>query len=98
MKDISPEYLDPTLDREMVEHVCDPHLEEISNCQEMKHPSIQTGLKKSILVLWKPNIIKPSDHPLIIQKTRQVDLCQKIRSVLQTEKYLFVTHNSAGAG
>ena len=57
-----------------MEHVGDPHVEEVADGDEVEHPAVQTRLEEPIFVLRKTDVVKPADHPLVVQKSGHVQL------------------------
>ena len=58
----------------MVKHVADPHLEEISDGEKVKHPAVKAGLEEAIFVLRKTDVIEPTDDPLVVEQSWHVKL------------------------
>lgn len=80
--------MNSALEREMVEHVGDPHLEEVADGQEVKHPAVQTRLQEPILVLGKADVVEPTDHPLVIENSGHVQLQKQNKNVKHIQKII----------
>ena len=70
--------MNSALDGQVVEHVGDPHLEEVVDGDEVKHPTVQTRLQEPIFVLRKTDVVEPADNPLVVQQSRFVKLERRV--------------------
>ena len=52
-----------------MKHVADPHLEEISDGEKVKHPAVKAGLEEAIFVLRKTDVIEPTDDPVVVEQS-----------------------------